>query len=151
MSIASTSINRPVLAIVLSILILLFGAISFNFLGIREFPSIDPPIITVRTNYTGANPDIIESQITEPLEKAINGIAGIRSISSSSNQGSSIITVEFTLGSNLEEAANDVRDKVSQSIRQLPQDIDAPPVVSKADANSDAIVSLTLQSDTRSN
>ncbi len=150
MSIASTSINRPVLAIVLSILILLFGAISFNFLGVREFPSIDPPIITVRTNYTGANPDIIESQITEPLEKAINGIAGIRSISSSSNQGSSIITVEFTLGSNLEEAANDVRDKVSQSIRQLPQDIDAPPVVSKADANSDAIVSLTLQSDTRS-
>ncbi len=150
MSIANTSINRPVLAIVLSILIILFGAISFNFLGVREFPSIDPPIITVRTNYTGANPDIIESQITEPLEKAINGIAGIRSISSSSNQGSSIITVEFTLGSNLEEAANDVRDKVSQSVRHLPQDIDAPPVVSKADANSDAIVSLTLQSDTRS-
>jgi multidrug efflux pump len=150
MSLASTSINRPVLAIVLSILIILFGVISFNFLGVREFPSIDPPIITVRTNYTGANPDIIESQITEPLEKAINGIAGIRSISSSSNQGSSIITVEFTLGSDLEEAANDVRDKVSQSIRQLPQDIDAPPVVSKADANSDAIVSLTLQSDTRS-
>ena len=150
MSLASTSINRPVLAIVCSILIILFGAIAFNLLGIREFPSIDPPVITVRTNYTGANPDIIESQITEPLEKAINGIAGIRSISSSSNQGSSIITVEFTLGSNLEEAANDVRDKVSQSIRQLPQDIDAPPVVSKADANSDAIVSLTLQSDSRS-
>lgn len=150
MSIASTSINRPVLAVVCSILIILFGVISFNFLGVREFPSIDPPIITVRTNYTGANPDIIESQITEPLEKAINGIAGIRSISSSSNQGSSVITVEFTLGSDLEEAANDVRDKVSQTIRQLPQDIDAPPVVSKADANSDAIVSLTLQSDTRS-
>lgn len=150
MSLASTSINRPVLAIVCSILIILFGAIAFNLLGIREFPSIDPPVITVRTNYTGANPDIIESQITEPLEKAINGIAGIRSISSSSNQGSSIITVEFTLGSNLEEAANDVRDKVSQSLRQLPQDIDAPPVVSKADANSDAIVSLTLQSDSRS-
>ncbi len=150
MSLASLSINRPVLAVVCSILIVLFGLISYNYLGIREFPSIDPPVITVRTNYTGANPDIIESQITEPLEKAINGIAGIRAISSSSNQGSSIITVEFSLSSNLEEAANDVRDKVSQTIRQLPQDIDAPPVVSKADANSDAIVSLTLQSDSRS-
>lgn len=150
MSLASTSINRPVLAVVCSILIVLFGAISFNYLGVREFPSIDPPVITVRTGYTGANPEIIESQITEPLEKAINGIAGIRSISSSSNQGSSVITVEFNLGENLEEAANDVRDKVSQSIRQLPQDLDAPPVVSKADANSDAIVSLTLQSDSRS-
>ncbi len=150
MSLASLSINRPVLAVVCSILIVLFGLISFNYLGVREFPSIDPPVITVRTNYTGANPDIIESQITEPLEKAINGIAGIRAISSSSNQGSSIITVEFSLSSNLEEATNDVRDKVSQTIRQLPQDIDAPPVVSKADANSDAIVSLTLQSDSRS-
>jgi multidrug efflux pump len=150
MSLASVSIKRPVLAVVCSILIVLFGLISFSYLGVREFPSIDPPVITVRTNYTGANPDIIESQITEPLEKAINGIAGIRAISSSSNQGSSIITVEFSLSSNLEEAANDVRDKVSQTIRQLPQDIDAPPVVSKADANSDAIVSLTLQSDSRS-
>jgi multidrug efflux pump len=150
MSIASTAIKRPVLAIVCSILIILFGAISFNYLGVREFPSIDPPVITVRTNYTGANPDIIESQITEPLEKAINGIAGIRSITSSSNQGSSIITVEFNLSSDLEEAANDVRDKVSQTVRQLPQDLDAPPVVSKADANSDAIISLTLQSDTKS-
>lgn len=150
MSLASLSINRPVLAVVCSILIVLFGLISYNYLGVREFPSIDPPVITVRTNYTGANPDIIESQITEPLEKAINGIAGIRAISSSSNQGSSTITVEFSLSSNLEEAANDVRDKVSQTIRQLPQDIDAPPVVSKADANSDAIVSLTLQSNSRS-
>ena len=150
MSLSSTSINRPVLAMVMSIMIMLFGAISFNFLGIREFPSIDPPVITVRTSYTGANPDIIESQITEPLEKAINGIAGIRTISSSSNQGSSSITVEFNLGENLEAAANDVRDKVSQAVRQLPQDIDAPPVISKADANADAIVSLTVQSDTRS-
>ncbi len=146
MSLSTTSINRPVLAIVMSIIILLFGGIAFNFLGVREYPSIDPPIITVRTNYTGANPDIIESQITEPLEKAINGIAGIRSISSASNQGSSIITVEFSLNEDLEAAANDVRDKVSQAVRQLPQDIDAPPVVSKADANSDAILTLTVQS-----
>jgi multidrug efflux pump len=150
MDLASLSVRRPVLAIVMSVIIVLFGAIGFNYLGVREFPSIDPPVITVRTNYTGANADVIQSQITEPLEKAINGIDGIRSISASSNLGSSIITVEFNLSANLEAAANDVRDKVSQAVRQLPQDIDAPPVVSKADANSDAIISMTLLSDTRS-
>ena len=150
MDLASISVKRPVLAIVMSLIIVLFGAIGFNFLGIREYPSIDPPVITVRTNYTGANADVIQSQITEPLEKAINGIEGIRSISAASNQGSSIITVEFNLNSNLEAAANDVRDKVSQAVRQLPQDIDSPPVVSKADANSDAIISMTILSDTRS-
>lgn len=150
MDLASLSVKRPVLAIVMSVIIVLFGLIGFNYLGVREFPSIDPPVITVRTNYTGANADVIQSQITEPLEKAINGIDGIRSISASSNQGSSVITVEFNLSSNLEAAANDVRDKVSQALRQLPQDIDAPPVVSKADANSDAIISMTLLSDTRS-
>lgn len=149
MSLSSISVQRPVLATVMSIIIVLFGGIGYRFLGVREYPSIDPPVITVRTNYTGANPDIIESQITEPLEKAINGIAGIRSISSSSNQGSSTITVEFNLNENLEAAANDVRDKVSQAVRQLPQDIDAPPVVSKADANSDAIISMTVQSDSK--
>jgi multidrug efflux pump len=149
MSLSSLSLKRPVLAIVLSIVIVLFGVVSFNFLGVREYPSIDPPIITVRTSYTGANADIIESQITEPLEKAINGIAGVRSISSSSNQGTSVITVEFELGANLEAAANDVRDKVSQAVRQLPLDIDGPPIVSKADANSDAIISLLVRSDTR--
>lgn len=149
MNISSTSINRPVLAIVMNIVIILFGAIGFTFLGVREFPSVDPPIITVKTGYAGANADVVESQITEPLEKAINGVQGVRTISSASNQGSSVITVEFNLNSNLEAAANDVRDKVSQAVRQLPQDIDALPTVSKADANSDAILSLTLQSDTR--
>lgn len=149
MSLPGLSLSRPVLAIVMNIIIVLFGAIGFKFLGIREYPSIDPPVITVRTNYTGANADVIESQITEPLEKAINGIEGIRTISSSSNQGSSIVTVEFNIGSNLEAAANDVRDKVSQAVRQLPQDIDAPPVVTKSDANSDAIISMTVRSDSR--
>ncbi len=149
MSLSSTSINRPVLAIVMSVIIVLFGLIGYNSLGVREYPSIDPPVITVRTAYTGANADVIESQITEPLEKAINGIAGIRSISSSSNQGSSVITVEFNLDENLEAAANDVRDKVSQAIRQLPQDIDGLPTVTKSDANSDAIISLTVQSNTK--
>lgn len=138
------------MTIVMNLTIILFGVIGYTYLGVREFPSIDPAQVSIRTNYTGANSDIIESQITEPLEKAINSIDGIRNITSSSAQGSSSITVEFNLDKNLEEAANDVRDKVSQAIRNLPQDIDAPPVVSKADANSDAIISMTVQSDTRS-
>lgn len=150
MSLSTTSINRPVLTIVMNVLIILFGLIGFNYLGVREYPSIDPPVITVRTNYSGANADVIESQITEPLEKGLNGIAGIKSISSSSNQGSSVITVEFDISTNMEAAANDVRDKVSQSVRQLPLDIDALPTVTKSDANADAIISMTLQSKTRS-
>jgi len=149
MSLSTLSIKRPVFTIVINLLIILFGILGFSYLGVREFPSIDPAVINVRTNYTGANAEIIESQITEPLEKAINSIDGIRNITSSSNQGSSNITVEFKLEKNLEEAANDVRDKVSQAIRSLPQDIDAPPVVSKADADSDAIISMTVQSQSR--
>jgi hydrophobe/amphiphile efflux-1 (HAE1) family protein len=149
MSLPSFALKRPVFAIVANVFILIFGFIAFKFLGIRDYPSIDPPIINVRTSYAGANPDIIESQITEPLEKSINGIAGISNISSSSSQGTSNITVEFDLGEDLEAAANDVRDKVSQALRNLPQDIDAPPVVSKADANSQPILSMTVQSNTR--
>ncbi len=149
MSLSTLSIKRPVLTLVMNISIVLFGIIGFTYLGVREFPSIDPAQISVRTNYSGANADIIESQITEPLEKAINSIDGIRNITSSSNQGSSNITIEFNLGKNLEEAANDVRDKVSQAIRNLPQDIDAPPVVSKADADSEPIITMTVQSDTK--
>ena len=133
----------------MSIIIMLFGFIGYKFLGVREYPSIDPPVITVRTAYSGANAEVIESQITEPLEKAINGISGIRSIASASNLGSSNITVEFNLNIDLEAAANDVRDKVSQAVRQLPQDIDAPPVVTKSDANSDAIISMTIESNVR--
>lgn len=149
MGLPSLSLRRPVFAIVINIIIILFGVIGYTFLGVREYPSLDPPVINVRTSYTGANADIIESQITEPLENAINGVQGIRTISSASNQGSSNITVEFDLGADLETAANDVRDKVSQAIRLLPQDIDASPVVSKADANSDAIISMTIQSDSK--
>ena len=149
MNISTLSIKRPVLAIVMNIAIILFGIIGYTYLGIREFPSIDPAIISVSTTYSGANADIIESQITEPLEKAINSIDGIRNISSSSNQGSSRINIEFNLDKDLEAAANDVRDKVSQAIRRLPEDIDAPPVVSKADADSDPIIVMTVQSDNR--
>jgi multidrug efflux pump len=149
MSISTTSIKRPVLAIVMNLTIILFGVIGYNFLGVREYPSIDPTVVSVRTSYPGANSDIIESQITEPLEKSINSIDGIRNISSSSNQGTSNITIEFNLGKNIDEAANDVRDRVSQAARNLPRDIDGLPVVSKADANSDFIISMTIQSDKR--
>ncbi|HEV7782216.1 MAG TPA: efflux RND transporter permease subunit [Chitinophagaceae bacterium] len=149
MNISELSLRRPVLAIVMNLLIVVFGVIGFKFLGVRDYPAIDPPNISVRTNYPGANADIIETQITEPLEKAINGIAGIKNITSSSSNGSSNINVEFELGENLESAANDVRDKVSQAQRSLPSDLDAPPVVSKADASSDPILSMTVQSNTR--
>lgn len=149
MSLPSISLKRPVLAIVMNLIIIIFGAIGFNFLGVRDYPSIDPPIINVKTSYAGANPDIVESQITEPLEKSINGIAGITSISSTSALGNSSISVEFGLGVDLEAAANDVRDKVSQAVRNLPQDIDAPPVVSKADASAGTIISMTVESHTK--
>ena len=142
MSLSSLSIQRPVLATVFSITILLFGLIGLNYLGVREYPSVDPPTITVSTSYVGANADIIESQITEPIEEAVNGIAGIRSITSVSRDGRSTVTVEFNLEIDLETAANDVRDKVSRVVRNLPPDAD-PPVVSKADADSDPIISST--------
>jgi multidrug efflux pump len=148
-NISQISLRRPVFAIVLNLVIVLFGIIGFKFLGVRDYPAIDPPNISVRTSYAGANPDIIESQITEPLEKAINGIPGVKNISSSSNEGSSRINVEFELGVDLETAANDVRDKVAQATRSLPQDVDAPPVVSKADADAQPIIALTVQSNTR--
>jgi len=148
-NISETSLRRPVFAIVLNLVILLFGIIGFKFLGVRDYPAIDPPNISVSTSYAGANSDIIESQITEPLEKAINGIPGVKNISSSSNQGNSRINVEFELGVDLETAANDVRDKVGQATRSLPQDIDAPPVISKADASAQPILAVTVQSNSR--
>jgi len=149
MSLSSVSISRPVLATVLAIVILLFGVVGVTFLGIREFPSVDPPIISVRTDYPGANSDVIETQITEPLEQSINGIQGIRSLTSVSRQGGSEITVEFELSVDMETAANDTRDKVSQAMRMLPRDCD-PPVVAKADADATPILQLTIESDKRS-
>src|SRR5215510_11310393 len=146
MNISELSIKRPILTFVMNIMLILFGGIGFTFLGVRDYPAIDPPNINVSTSYSGANSDIIESQITEPLEKAINGIAGIKNITSSSSVGGSNINIEFELGVDMETAANDVRDKVSQAVRQLPQDLTSPPVVSKADANSDHIISMTVQS-----
>lgn len=149
MSLSSISIERPVLATVFSLVILLFGGIGLTFLGVREFPSVDPPIISVRTSYPGANSDVIETQITEPLEQSINGIPGIRTLTSSSSQGSSRITVEFELSVDLETAANDVRDKVSQAQRRLPRDCD-PPTVYKADADAEPIMMIAIKSPKRS-
>ena len=146
MMISDLALKRPIGSVVMSLAIILLGIVGYNFLGVRLFPAIDPPVITVQTSYTGANAEIMESQITEPLEKTINGIEGVKSISSSSAIGTSTITVEFDLNANLEKAANDVRDKVSQATRNLPQDLDAPPVVTKADANSDPIIYLIAES-----
>jgi multidrug efflux pump len=148
MSLSSISIRRPVLASVMSIVIVLFGIIGYTYLGIREYPSVDPPIITVSTSYTGANADVIESQITEPLEESINGIAGIRTLTSVSRDGRSTIRVEFNIEINLEDAANDVRDRVSRATDTLPPDAD-PPIVSKADADAIPIVFLNIKSDQR--
>ena len=148
MSLSSISIQRPVLAIVMSIVIIVFGILGYSYLSIREFPSVDPPIITVSTNYIGANADVIESQITEPLEESINGIAGIKSLTSVSRDGRSTITVEFDIDVDLEAATNDVRDRVSRSLQNLPPDVDIPRVA-KADADATPIVFLSVQSDTR--
>ena len=149
MNLSELSLKRPVFAMVCSIVIMIFGLIGYKYLGVREYPAIDPAIINVRTSYVGANADIIEQQITEPLEKAVNGIQGVKNITSTSSTGSSNITVEFDLKMDLEIAANDVRDKVSQALGNLPQDIDAPPSVSKADSDSDPIIFLQIQSQTK--
>jgi len=148
MSLSSLSIRRPVLATVLSLVVVLLGIISFNYLGIREYPAVDPPIVTVSTTYTGANAEVIESQITEPLEEEVNGIAGIRTLTSVSREGRSTLTVEFELSMDLETAANDVRARVSRAVRNLPPDAE-PPVVSKADADARPIVFYNIKSDRR--
>ncbi len=149
MNFSELSIKRPVLATVMVLIIIIFGIIGYTNLAVREYPSVDNPIITVHVSYPGANAEVIENQITEPLEQNINGIPGIRSLVSRSSQGSSRITVEFELSVDMETAANDVRDKVSVAQRYLPRDVD-PPTVSKADADSDPIMQITVQSPTRS-
>lgn len=148
MSLSDVCIRRPVLAIVMSIIIVLFGVTGFFYLGVREYPAVDPPIITVQTTYPGANPDVVAAQITEPLEQVINGISGIRTLSSESREERSVITVEFTLDSDLDAAANDVRDRVARAARNLPVDAN-PPVVEKADADSSPIVFLSMASEKR--
>ncbi len=149
MSLSATSIRRPVLSIVFSLILLIFGIVAFTFLEVREYPSVDPPIVTVTTSYGGANSEVIETQITEPLEESLNGIDGIKSLTSQSREGSSQITIEFSLDRNLEDAANDVRDRVSRALRNLPPDVDAP-VVQKSDADDSPIIFMYVQSNTKS-
>ena len=149
MSLSSTCIKRPVFATVMNIILMLVGCVGMVFLGVRDYPSVDPPIISVSTSFPGANADVIETQITEPLEAAVNGIPGIRSLTSTSRDGRSYITVEFQLEVDLETAANDVRDKVSGAMRRLPKDVD-PPTVTKADADAQPIFGVSLRSDQRS-
>jgi multidrug efflux pump len=147
-AISQVSISRPVLAGVMSVLLILFGIVGYTFLGTREYPVTDSPVVTVTTVYPGASADIIASQITKPLEEAIAEANGIRAMSSVSREQVSIITIEFNLSADLEAAANDVRDKVSKSRQQLPSDIE-PTIVEKS-GPPDFLVFLTVQSDTRS-
>ncbi|MBL9022520.1 MAG: efflux RND transporter permease subunit [Myxococcales bacterium] len=148
MTLAETAVRRPVFATVLSLVLVIFGVVGFSFLGVREYPAVDPPVVTVTTTYPGANPDVVDSQITEPLEQALSGIPGVRTMSSTSRDGTSAIRLEFDLSVDLEAAANDVRDKVSGAVGRLPIDAD-PPVVEKADADSSPVVFLTVRSDTK--
>lgn len=148
MTLSEISIKRPILASVFAIIFIMLGVVGYWSLGVREYPSVDPPVVTVQTNYSGANAEIIESQITEPLEEQINSIDGIKTISSNSTDGRSTITIEFLPGINLNDAANDVRDKTAQAIRNLPPDAD-PPTVNKADANAETILTITVQSEKR--
>ena len=146
-AISQVSISRPVLAGVMSVLLILFGIVGYTFLGTREYPVTDSPIVVVTTVYPGASADIIASQVTKPLEEAVAEANGIRALSSVSREQVSIITVEFNLNADLEAAANDVRDKVSKSRAQLPADIE-PTIVEKM-GPPDFLVFLTVQSDTK--
>ncbi len=148
MTLAEACIRRPVLSIVLSIVLVLLGSVAFLYLGVREYPAVDPPVVTVTTNYAGASPEVVDSQITEPIEQTLAGIAGIRNIASTSREQNSQIRIEFELSVDLDDAANDVRDKVAQAVRRLPTDAD-PPIVEKADADSDPIVFMTVTSETK--
>src|SRR6185436_15441312 len=149
MKISVTSIERPVLATVMSLAILLFGIIAFTRLPVREYPDIDPPIISVVTIYRGANPNVVETEITNILEEQFATLEGVKTMSSSSREQGSVITIEFELNRDVDEAANEVRDRVSRIRGQLPREVDDP-IVSKVDANAQAIVWIALYSDRHS-
>jgi len=148
MTLAEVSIRRPVFTIVISLLIVLFGTVSATRLGVREYPSVDPPSISITTSYPGAAAEVMQAQITEPIEEAINTVAGIRTLTSTSREGASQISAEFSLDTDLETAASDVRDALARVVRSLPPDIN-PPVLAKADADSTPIFGITLASDRR--
>ena len=133
MWISDTAVQRPVLAIVLSALLLAFGIISFDRLPLREYPDIDSPVISIRTLYRGASAAVVENKITEVIEDRIAGLAGIKTMSSSSLDGRSNIRLEFHLGRNIDNAANDVRDRVSRILNNLPEEADPPEVMKSED------------------
>jgi multidrug efflux pump len=146
--ISSLSIRRPVFASVMSIVIVIFGLIAYNGLGVREYPVVDPPVITITTNYTGASSDVVEREITEPIEDQVNAVSGIRTLTSVSMEGRSEIRVEFDINIDIEVAANDVRDRVSRALGDLPDDAN-PPSVRKEDVDSDPILLINMYSDIR--
>lgn len=148
MSISSLSIKKPVLAGVFSLLIVLLGIVGWKQLGIREFPLTEPPVISVVTFYPGASPDVIASKITKPMEESIAEANGIRTISSESREQVSVISIEFNREMNIEDALNDVRDKVAKSKKQLPADVD-PPIVQKASSPDNLVAFLEVESDTK--
>ena len=145
MSLSDICIKRPVLATVMSLMLVLFGAICFTRLPVREYPDIDSPVVSVNTVYIGASPETVETSITEPIEDQLTTIEGVRTLTSSSRENISTITVEFELGRNMEAAAQDVRDKVARSRGKLPEDIEEP-LVEKQDADAQAILWLALSS-----
>jgi len=149
MKISHISIQRPVLATVMSLAILLFGIISFLLLPVREYPDIDPPIISVVSLYRGASPSVIETEITNILEEQFATLEGVKTLTSSSREEGSVITIEFELSRNVDEAANDVRDRVSRIRGTLPREIEDP-IISKVDANAQPIFWIALSSKTYS-
>jgi len=149
MSYAEISIRRPVLTIVISLLITLAGAISLTQLAVREYPAVDPPTLSITTSYPGAAAEVVQAQITEPIEEAVNAVAGILTLTSTSREGASQISAEFSLDTDLDSAASDVRDQVARAVRNLPLDSN-PPVLNKSHADSTAIFGLALSSDSRS-
>ncbi|MCC6468562.1 MAG: efflux RND transporter permease subunit [Alphaproteobacteria bacterium] len=146
MILSDVSIKRPVFATVISMILVIFGLFSFRNLSVREYPAIDPPVLSITTQYKGASNQIIESQITQLIEDQIAGIEGVRSINSTSREGSSSITVEFRLDRDIDGAANDVRDKVARILSRLPEDADQP-VIAKVEADARPIIWFSLLSD----
>jgi len=150
MKLSEVSIERPVLATVMSLAIILFGVISFTRLPVREYPDVDPPIVSITTFYRGASPSVVETEITDVLEEQLATLEGVKTIESSSREQGSSISVEFELSRNIEEATNDVRDKVSRVRGSLPSEADDP-IVEKVDVNAQPIVWLALYSQRFSN
>ena len=149
MSLAELSIRRPVLTLVISLLITLAGGLSLARMGVREYPAVDPPTITIVTSYPGASSEVVQAQITEPIEEAVNAVSGIRNLTSTSREGVSQITVEFTLDTDLDTAASDVRDQLSRAARNLPPDSN-PPILNKANADSSPLLGIAIRSELRS-